>query len=299
MTQLAVKKFDLRKIARDAVVLILGQRHSGKSQLVADLMYRNQDIPNGIVISGTEHVSPFFGRFFPGTFIYNKYTSETVAAILRSQVAKKRRSGGSSPANNTFLLMDDCVAQASAWKRDENLMEVFVNGRHYQIMLCMTTQYPMAIPPLYRNQADYIFIYKEDVLSTRRKLHEYYAGVIPSFALFEHLMRELCRDYTCLVIDIRNKKANHWTERVFYYKAKQHGDFRFGNQEFWDFHERNFDDAEKNEQEDEVTRTRRLLEQYGGCRQWKIIKTDEEGNGVGEENGYGHGAGDDGAYRIE
>jgi hypothetical protein len=274
---LPMKRFDLTKIARDAVVLILGQRNSGKSQLVKDLMYRNRDIPNGVVISGTEHVSPFFGHFFPDTFIYNRYSSEIVGSVLKKQIAKKKRSGeGKHPENNTFLLMDDCVAQASAWRKDENLTEVFVNGRHYQIMLCMTTQYPMAIPPLQRGQADYVFIYKEDNFSTRKKLHEFYAGVIPSFQLFDQMMRVICKDWTCLVIDIRNKHANHWTERVFYYKARQHGDFRFGNEDFWSYHERHIKDKEGKDEDSALIEAQKLVEDYSNRQIYKIIKQEYE-----------------------
>jgi hypothetical protein len=273
--KLPIGKFNLTKIARDAVVLILGQRNSGKSLLMEDIMYCHRDIPNGIVISGTEHVSPFFNSFFPDTFIYNDYDSGIIHSMLKTQVAKKKRVDNRRVSeNDTLLLLDDCVGQDNIWRKDQNLKEVFVNGRHYQIMTIMASQYPMVIPPVHRNQADYIFIYKEDVLATRKKLHDFYAGVIPTFQLFDAIMRKVCQDWTALVIDRRNKSSVHWTQRVFYYKAKIRESFRFGDAAFWAYHEKHIKD--KNE-DNELVRTQRLLDRYGlSSKQWKITMVDSD-----------------------
>ena len=48
---LQLKKFDMKQIADDKVVVLIGKRETGKSFLVRDLLYYHQDIPIGTVIS--------------------------------------------------------------------------------------------------------------------------------------------------------------------------------------------------------------------------------------------------------
>ena len=48
-----MKKFDPKKMANDAVVLIIGKRRSGKSWIARDVLCAKQKIPVGIAMSGT------------------------------------------------------------------------------------------------------------------------------------------------------------------------------------------------------------------------------------------------------
>ena len=42
-----LKKFDMKSIKDDKVVVLIGKRDTGKSFLVKDLLYYHQDIPIG------------------------------------------------------------------------------------------------------------------------------------------------------------------------------------------------------------------------------------------------------------
>ena len=49
---------------KDPVIVLIGRRDTGKSFLVRDLLYYQQDIPIGTVISGTEAGNGFYGSMF-------------------------------------------------------------------------------------------------------------------------------------------------------------------------------------------------------------------------------------------
>ena len=66
---ISLKKFDMRNIKDDKVVLFIGKRETGKSFLVKDLLYYHQDIPIGCIISGTEGANSFYSKIFPSIFI--------------------------------------------------------------------------------------------------------------------------------------------------------------------------------------------------------------------------------------
>jgi hypothetical protein len=75
---LDLKKFDMRWITfkpeenKGPVIVLIGRRDTGKSFLVKDLLYHHQDIPVGLVISGTEIVNNFYSQIVPKLFIHQK-----------------------------------------------------------------------------------------------------------------------------------------------------------------------------------------------------------------------------------
>ena len=68
---LELKKFDMKKYIhlnqmriKGPVIVLIGRSDTGKSFLVRDLLYYQQDIPIGTVISGTEAGNGFYGKWF-------------------------------------------------------------------------------------------------------------------------------------------------------------------------------------------------------------------------------------------
>ena len=68
-------------------------------------------------------------------------------------------------------------------------------------------------------------------MAIRKRLYENYAGIIPSFSLFEKIMDTITGDYTALYVQ-NSINTNDWKECVFYYKAPVVGDFKFGCAEY-------------------------------------------------------------------
>ena len=55
-----LKKFNMKQIRDDEIVVMIGKRNTGKSFLTKDLMYYKRDIPVGTVISPTENANKFY-----------------------------------------------------------------------------------------------------------------------------------------------------------------------------------------------------------------------------------------------
>ena len=95
---------------------------------------------------------------------------------------------------------------------------LFMNGRHWKIMLCITMQYPLGIPPNLRTNIDYVFILREPYIANRKRIWENYAGMFPTFESFCQVMDQCTENYECLVID-NNAKSNQLRDQIFWYKA--------------------------------------------------------------------------------
>jgi hypothetical protein len=143
--------------------------------------------------------------------------------------------------------MDDCLYDAS-WSRDKLMRLLFMNGRHWKIMLIITMQYPLGIPPTLRTNIDYVFILREPYINNRKRIYENYAGMFPTLESFCQVMDQCTENYECLVIN-NNSKSNKLSDQVFWYRADAHNDFRLGSKEFWDL-SKNMGSDDEDEQYD-------------------------------------------------
>jgi len=257
---LELKKFDMKSISfkpnenKGPVVVLIGKRDTGKSFLVRDLLFYQQEIPIGTVISGTEEGNGFYGKMVPKLFVHNEYNTAIIENILKRQrtVLKQIKKEMETYKRSTidpraFVILDDCLYDAT-WTRDKMMRLLFMNGRHWKIMLVITMQYPLGIPPTLRTNIDYVFILRENYIANRKRIYENYAGMFPTFESFCQVMDQCTENYECLVIN-NNSKSNKLHDQVFWYKADSHGDFRLGSKEFWEL-SKDLKDDEDEEQYD-------------------------------------------------
>src|SRR5210317_1482030 len=242
---LELKKFNMREITfkpdenKGPVIVLIGRRDTGKSYLVRDLLYHHQDIPIGTVISGTEAGNGFYSAHVPKLFIHEEYSSALIENILRRQktVLKQIKREMESYKRctidpRTFVILDDCLYD-NTWSRDKLMRLLFMNGRHWKVMLIITMQYPLGIPPTLRTNIDYVFILREPYLTNRKRIWENYASMFPTLESFSSVMDQTTENYECLVIN-NNAKSNKLNEQIFWYKAENHPPFRLGANEFWE-----------------------------------------------------------------
>ncbi len=242
---LELKKFDMKKITfkpnenQGPVIVLIGRRDTGKSFLVRDLLYYHQDIPIGTVISGTEAGNGFYGKMVPKLFIHDEYNTAIIENILKRQkmvvrqLKKETEAYGRSTIDpRTFVILDDCLYD-NTWARDKLMRLLFMNGRHWKLMLVITMQYPLGVPPNLRTNIDYTFILREPYIANRKRIYENFAGMFPTFESFCQVMDQCTENYECLVVS-NNAKSNKLEDQIFWYKASGHGDFKLGSKEFWD-----------------------------------------------------------------
>jgi hypothetical protein len=257
---LELKKFDMKSISfkpnenKGPVVVLIGKRDTGKSFLVRDLLYYQQEIPIGTVISGTEEGNGFYGKMVPKLFVHHEYNTAIIENILKRQrtVLKQIKKEMETYKRSTidpraFVILDDCLYDAT-WTRDKMMRLLFMNGRHWKVMLVITMQYPLGIPPTLRTNIDYVFILRENYIANRKRIYENYAGMFPTFESFCQVMDQCTENYECLVIN-NNSKSNKLHDQVFWYKADNHGDFRLGSKEFWEL-SKGMKDEDEEEQYD-------------------------------------------------
>lgn len=263
-----IKRFDMSTLQNDATLLVVAKRRSGKSVLVRDIMYhKRKDIRAGVVINGSESVNPFYRDFVPDTYIYDTYDAETMERILTSQkMLLRKHNFKKSYENNLFVIMDDTLADAKAFKRDPSLRTLLMNGRHFNIFYISVLQYALGLEPALRSNFDYVFIFSEANGASRKKLWENFAGMI-TYKEFSRLMDTLTEDYSCMVIN-NTSTSSKVEDRIFFYKARiEMPKFRVGDDAYWLEHDRKYNQNYEDESLVKPMNTKSIVSAYAPDRQ--------------------------------
>jgi hypothetical protein len=231
-----IRPFDMSRLGDNKVCVFLGKRNTGKSFCVKDMLYYKKDVPAVRVISGTEKANKHYGNFVPPAFIDYEFSDDILLNFVQRQKNLKERSTTeykiSKMDKRAILILDDLMFDASTWVKNKQVREIAMNGRHWDISFIITLQYCLGIPPSMRTNVDYVFIFREPRQSERRKIYEYWAGIIPTYKMFEEILDACTENYGCLVID-NAARSNKLEDNIYYYRASDHEPFKMCHHTAW------------------------------------------------------------------
>lgn len=245
--KLQIREFKLDSMVENPAIVMIAKRASGKSWICRDILRNFKDIPVGIIIAPTEKMSdpPFYSDFFPDSYIHYQYKSEIIERMLYRQDVmiekqKEKAREGKILDPRGFILMDDCLSKKSSWMKDQPIMELLFNGRHYRLMYILTMQFPLGITPELRCNFDYIFLLAEDFYSNLKRLFDHYAGMFPTFDSFRTVFNVVTQDFGCMVIVNRGARRS-FTDKIFWFKASNENIGMIGCKQFIEYHNNNYD----------------------------------------------------------
>ena len=195
-----LKKFDTSTIG-NGVCLIIGKSGTGKTTIVKDILHSK---PNSKIVcmSGTQRGCEEYSR---GTnVVYSEYNPEIIEDFVQDHTDKDK-----------ILVLDDCLYD-DKWTKDNVMKNVFFNARNIRTACLLTMPFPLALPPAFRANVDYVFISRENLIGNRKRIFEHYAGMFPSFNDFCSVMDKCTENYECLVIH-NGSKSNKFEDQVFWY----------------------------------------------------------------------------------
>lgn len=251
---LQLNEFDIKTLFYDddgtfinPRIALIGASGTGKSWIIKEIFYNmRNDIGCGIVIAPTDKMNKFYDDFIPSSFIHHEFKQEIIPKILTRQKKiiekneKRIQQGKKEIDTRAFLIMDDCMASKHLWLKDPNILEIMNQGRHFKLSYILSMQYCLSIMPELRTQFNYIFMLGEDNAASRKKLHEHWCGVVPSFAMFESIFMQVTANYGCLVINNRIKSTD-LTKKIFWFRSKKIPEFKIGIKNYLQYHEDNYD----------------------------------------------------------
>jgi len=230
-----IRKFDPLTIKNHSIFMFIGKCLSGKTTLVKDILKKmndSKDIVNKFqrlsVISSSPTASTDYNMIFsttPEITHYQNYDPEIIklfvdnqTKLIKQKYAEEKQTGKSNINPSSLLVLDDCN-DVNFLTKNISMQMLFMNNRRYYTNLILTTQYSLGIPPAFRCNCDYIFIFRDDIISNRERLYQLYAGMFPTFESFNQVMEQCTKNFECLVID-NTTSSKKIEDIVFRYTAE-------------------------------------------------------------------------------
>lgn len=231
-----LQEFVPEDIKLDGTIVAVGKRRTGKSWVFRNLMYLMKDkFDAGIIISQTDELNKFWRQYVPSKYIYPKYQPEILDAVFKRQKKILNDPQLTDEQKDKiapfFILLDDVISDQRL-KYDENLMELFVAGRHYRLFILITTQYAKAITPTLRGNTDYCFIMKTIQQKQRESLWEDFGDFLTKDA-FAAILDAYTEDNEVLVVDTCPEHEVDPLQMMSWWKACDPGEFHCGSDEYW------------------------------------------------------------------
>lgn len=214
-------------------ILVIGRPGSGKSHVVkAFLRAKRHLLPCAIAFSGTEIATSHWGKVIPPTFVFDGLDTVTLERALERQAALIN---SESHVNPWLAVVLDDVTDDKQVLRQPVFKTIFKNGRHYRLFFIMTMQFVKDIPADLRSNADYVVLFKEQSLLSKKKLFEDFGAMCGDFSTFCNVMDSVTGNHSCLVID-NTRHSESYEDNMYWYKAPENSPFVLGSEDYWRFH---------------------------------------------------------------
>ncbi len=230
--------FDMNLLKPNPRIIIIGRRDTGKTFLTKDIMHHFRDVPIATVVSGTEYHENTYSQIVPPELIHLEWHTDIVENVRRRQTSImkqcqrefKHDSNAKKKDCRALFILDNCMYDMK-WVANKSMKWVMFNNRCLATSIIHTMSYPLGMPPMWRANLDWVFLFRDPIIGNRKRVHDSYASMFPTFSDFSAVMDKieamdtLYEGYHCLVIK-NNAKSLLLEEQVFFYKAADHGVFR-------------------------------------------------------------------------
>lgn len=253
-TNFNIKKFNVNDVPRNAVILVVASRRSGKSTIIQHFLeqYTKKNKTDGIFLF-TQTNSGFEG--IPSVYRYK--TLEPLDELTLTQLKVKKYNMKAKKKDkvksNIIVILDDFVGaggMGAAMRTNPILNKISVQGRHLSsdcgssnMMVIMISQVFVGISPQIRLNTDFLFTTKimsrnerEKLVNSFLSLNSGRKGLRESYEVFDSIVNK--EDFNFIAIHTTKQNKKKFSDYVFSFKAPETLENRklTGTEEDWGAH---------------------------------------------------------------
>ena len=195
------------------IVSLIGKRNSGKSQMLRYLVLQQRPLFKSIfVVCPTESVNHFYRDLVKKENIFDSYNENWVEALIK-KLTEVNSGKGEVDASHILLILDDCCSD-TAFHQSKSFKKLCTRGRHIKISVIITCQYIYQIPPVARNNSDYVLVSQMNTQGLDLLTSEFLMGTI-SKKEFIDLYHQNTKDYGFFLINNNCTKDNNDLNEIY------------------------------------------------------------------------------------
>lgn len=225
--------FDIMSVPRNAFILTIASRRSGKSFLLQHFLeqYTKKNKTDAIFLF-TKTNAGFEG--IPSAYRYK--TLDVLEDIIETQIKVKKYNLKAKKKDmvysNIIILLDDMVGSGGMgadMRRNPILNKLAVNGRHLSsptsnMMVCLISQIFVGISPQIRLNTDFLFTTKlaarkerENIVNSFLSLNSGRKGLAESYEIFDSVVNK--EDFNFIAIHTTKQNKKKFSDYVYSFKA--------------------------------------------------------------------------------
>ena len=140
---------------QNKIVSLIGKRNSGKSQMLRYLVMQQRGLFKSIfVLCPTESVNSFYKDLVKKENIFDSYNENWIEALIK-KMTEVNTNKTEEKASHILLILDDCCSDTN-FHQSKSFKKLCTRGRHIKISVIITCQYIYQVPPVARNNSDFI-----------------------------------------------------------------------------------------------------------------------------------------------
>ncbi len=247
-----VGTFDITTVPRNAFILTIASRRSGKSHLITHFLeqYTKKFKTDGIFLF-TKTNAGFEG--IPSVYRYKSL--EVLEDIIETQIKVKKHNLKAKKKDkvnsNVIIILDDMVGSGgmgAEMRRNPLLNKLAVNGRHLSsdtsnMLVILISQIFVGISPQIRLNTDFLFTTKlaarrerENIVNSFLSLNSGRRALAESYAIFDSTVNK--EDFNFIAIHTTKQNKKKFSDYVFSFKAPKTLENRklVGDEEDWKAH---------------------------------------------------------------
>jgi len=231
--QKTLKKFDVLTVPRNAFILCIAARRSGKSHICTHFLeqYTKKHKTQAVFLFSRTNAG-FDG--IPYNYRYNNL--EPLKELIDIQIKVKKHNQKAKKKDkiesNIIVVLDDMCAEgglSAAMRKDPLLNKCSVNGRHLSsshsnMMFILISQVFTGISPQIRLNTDLLWTCqlssrreRENIVNSFLSLHSGRKGLAESYAVFDQTVNSETFNFICIECTKQNKRE--FKDYVYHFKA--------------------------------------------------------------------------------
>ena len=199
-------EFNIESIQSPFSLLLIGKRQIGKSNKIKTFLEyfnRTNSFDEYYIINSMEPIDKTYSNIVNKPMLIDTEINEKrIKGIIEKQQSL-------SINNKMLIILDDCISSENWY----SIKELFYYHKLYKISIITTQQYPLAMDLHIRVNTDYVFLSKEDFLTTLYVIYKYYGGMFSDFETFMEILGKSTINYGNMVI----KNCGRDTDRILHY----------------------------------------------------------------------------------
>lgn len=212
INNILIEKFKLNDLEPHSRIIIIGHQHSGKTNLVIDIL-------RSMMYLHKIHI------FSPHEFKKLQYQSlRNDIMTPHFEITKEKYNQELINYPNLIDLNAECTVfdDVHLYKlySDDKVKKLINYGKSTNNGSIFVSTHPTILSPEIRKKMDYIFIFNEPISFLHKRIYKYYGNPFKNYSQFKIFHDKISEDkYCCMVIKIGNN--NNLSDEVFWYKANK------------------------------------------------------------------------------